>query len=296
MAPVARSAVARTRSRPQLRAQRLQEIVIPNGLRIGAPSFAGWITTAPTTAGTIASLAATVSGAQRYRVTAYNLLETVALRWLRELLGLEPRFPGSICERRGGRKPGGAGRGAATRVRAARRRPSTGRNARDASLEALRQQRGPSYRFPRSGHPRHRSPKRLADSSRRGDADRPRSARGGTRSRCGRETRSDRPRRQRGHYQHRRWGSRSIRWSPSHAGARSGCMSMARTDFSASSIRASPRFSTALNKPTRSSLILTSGWPHLLARPRCLCGIPRCKSAPYSPWNRPTMQRGNGRG
>ena len=26
----------------------LKEIVIPNGLRIGAPSFAGWITTAPT--------------------------------------------------------------------------------------------------------------------------------------------------------------------------------------------------------------------------------------------------------
>jgi len=58
----------------------LREIVIPNGLRIGGPSFAGWVTTAPTTAGTVASLAATVGGAQRYWETAYNFLETVALR------------------------------------------------------------------------------------------------------------------------------------------------------------------------------------------------------------------------
>jgi len=72
----------------------LQEIVIPNGLRIGAPGFAGWVTTAPTTAGTIASLAASVSGAQRYWVTTYNFLETVALRWLRELLGIDPNFQG----------------------------------------------------------------------------------------------------------------------------------------------------------------------------------------------------------
>jgi aromatic-L-amino-acid decarboxylase len=72
----------------------LQAIVIPNGLRIGAPCFSGWVTTAPTTAGTIASLAATVSGAQRYWVTAYNFLETVALRWLSELLGIDPKFQG----------------------------------------------------------------------------------------------------------------------------------------------------------------------------------------------------------
>ena len=72
----------------------LREIVIPNGLRIGGPSFAGWVTTAPTTAGTVASLAATVGGAQRYWETAYNFLETVALRWLCKLLGLNSRFQG----------------------------------------------------------------------------------------------------------------------------------------------------------------------------------------------------------
>jgi glutamate/tyrosine decarboxylase-like PLP-dependent enzyme len=72
----------------------LQAVVIPNGLRIGAPSFAAWITTAPTTAGTLASFAALVSGGQRYWVTAYNCLETIALRWLSELLGIDPRFQG----------------------------------------------------------------------------------------------------------------------------------------------------------------------------------------------------------
>jgi aromatic-L-amino-acid decarboxylase len=72
----------------------LQAVVIPNGPRIGAPSFAGWVTTAPTTAGTVASLAATVSGTQRYWVNAYNFLETVALRWLCELLRLDPKFQG----------------------------------------------------------------------------------------------------------------------------------------------------------------------------------------------------------
>lgn len=72
----------------------LQTIVIPNGLRISAPSFAGWVMNAPTTAGTLASLAATVSGAHRYFVTAYNSLETIALRWLRELLGIDPRYQG----------------------------------------------------------------------------------------------------------------------------------------------------------------------------------------------------------
>ena len=72
----------------------LHAVVIPNGPHIGAPSFAGWVTTAPTTAGTVASLAVTVSGTQRYWVNAYNFLETIALRWLCELLGLDPKFQG----------------------------------------------------------------------------------------------------------------------------------------------------------------------------------------------------------
>jgi hypothetical protein len=70
----------------------LNAIVIPNGARFGAPGFAGWVATAPTTTGGIASLAAAVSGAHRYFVTSYNFLETIALRWLCELLGLDSKF------------------------------------------------------------------------------------------------------------------------------------------------------------------------------------------------------------
>ena len=45
--------------------QILAESVIPYGLRIGSPGFSGWVTIAPSTAGTAATLAATVAGAQR---------------------------------------------------------------------------------------------------------------------------------------------------------------------------------------------------------------------------------------
>jgi aromatic-L-amino-acid decarboxylase len=66
----------------------LVETVIPDGVRIGAPGFCGWVTTAPTTSGTAAALAATVAGSQRYWMQPFHFLETVALRWLAELLGL----------------------------------------------------------------------------------------------------------------------------------------------------------------------------------------------------------------
>lgn len=72
----------------------LREIVVPRGLRTGAPGFAGWVTTSPTTSGVVASLAANVSGALRAWVTTYNFLETIALRWLAELLGIDPQLQG----------------------------------------------------------------------------------------------------------------------------------------------------------------------------------------------------------
>lgn len=50
-------------------------MVIPYGLRNGAPDFAGWVTTAPTTAGAVASLAAAVAGSQRWWVQPFNFLE-----------------------------------------------------------------------------------------------------------------------------------------------------------------------------------------------------------------------------
>jgi aromatic-L-amino-acid/L-tryptophan decarboxylase len=74
----------------------LNELIIPNGLRNGAPGFSGWITTSPTTAGVIAALAASVAGSQRWWVQPFNYLETVGLEWLRELLGLGDDMQGTF--------------------------------------------------------------------------------------------------------------------------------------------------------------------------------------------------------
>jgi aromatic-L-amino-acid decarboxylase len=76
--------------------EELAEVVIPHGLRNGAPGFNGWVTTAPTTVGAAASLAATVSGSQRWWVQTFNYLESVALRWLSELLGIPSTWQGSF--------------------------------------------------------------------------------------------------------------------------------------------------------------------------------------------------------
>lgn len=62
----------------------------------GAPGFSGWVTTAPTTAGTAASLAATVAGSQRWWLQPFNYLESVALHWLADLLGLPSGWQGTF--------------------------------------------------------------------------------------------------------------------------------------------------------------------------------------------------------
>jgi len=74
----------------------LAEVAIPHGLRNGAPGFNGWVTTAPTTAGTAAALAATVAGSQRWWVQPFNFLEALALRWLATLLGLPAEWQGTF--------------------------------------------------------------------------------------------------------------------------------------------------------------------------------------------------------
>lgn len=74
----------------------LQDVVIPHGLRNGAPGFSGWITTSPTTTGVVAALAASVAGSQRWWVQPFNYLETVALDWLRALLGLDASMQGTF--------------------------------------------------------------------------------------------------------------------------------------------------------------------------------------------------------
>jgi aromatic-L-amino-acid decarboxylase len=74
----------------------LRDTLIPNGLRNGAPGFSGWVTTSPTTASVAATLAATIAGSQRWWVQPFNFLETVGLRWLRELLGLPDDLQGTF--------------------------------------------------------------------------------------------------------------------------------------------------------------------------------------------------------
>ncbi len=74
----------------------LVESIVPYGLRVGHPGFSGWMAVAPTTAGTAAALAGTVAGAQRWWIQPFNYLETVALRWLRELLDLPNDLQGTF--------------------------------------------------------------------------------------------------------------------------------------------------------------------------------------------------------
>ena len=72
----------------------MRDVVIPNGLRTGAPGFSGWVATMPTTVPTAANLAAAISGSAYFCVQTFNLLEAMALRWLAELLGIPSTFQG----------------------------------------------------------------------------------------------------------------------------------------------------------------------------------------------------------
>ncbi|NIR45456.1 MAG: aminotransferase class V-fold PLP-dependent enzyme [Gemmatimonadetes bacterium] len=74
----------------------LTETIIPHGLRVGEPGFSGWMAVAPTTSGTAAALAGTVAGPQRWWIQPFNFLETVALRWLAELLDLPSDLQGTF--------------------------------------------------------------------------------------------------------------------------------------------------------------------------------------------------------
>lgn len=72
----------------------LRDIVIPNGLRAGDPGFSGWVATMPTTIPAVAHLASALSGPLSVAIQAYNVLEDLAQRWLRELLGLPAEYQG----------------------------------------------------------------------------------------------------------------------------------------------------------------------------------------------------------
>jgi aromatic-L-amino-acid/L-tryptophan decarboxylase len=72
----------------------LRGVVIPNGLRVGAPGFSGWVATMPTAIPAATHLAAAVAGPLCVGVQAFNLLEAVALRWLADLLSLPSTYRG----------------------------------------------------------------------------------------------------------------------------------------------------------------------------------------------------------
>ncbi|MBA2672777.1 aminotransferase class V-fold PLP-dependent enzyme [Ramlibacter sp.] len=66
----------------------LNEVVIPNGLRIGAPGFSGWITTMPSIVPAVAGFVASLVAAQRWYASPGNFLEMLALGWTSEMLGM----------------------------------------------------------------------------------------------------------------------------------------------------------------------------------------------------------------
>jgi glutamate/tyrosine decarboxylase-like PLP-dependent enzyme len=72
----------------------LGETVIPNGLRIGAPGFSGWVATMPSTVPLAAHLASAAAGPLCVGIQSFNFLEELALKWLAGLLGLPSSFKG----------------------------------------------------------------------------------------------------------------------------------------------------------------------------------------------------------
>ncbi|ABM60228.1 hypothetical protein [Verminephrobacter eiseniae] len=68
----------------------LNEVVIPNGLRIGSPGFSGWITTMPSVVPAVAGFVASLVAAQRWYAWPGNFLEMQALSWMGEMLEMGP--------------------------------------------------------------------------------------------------------------------------------------------------------------------------------------------------------------
>jgi glutamate/tyrosine decarboxylase-like PLP-dependent enzyme len=74
----------------------LKEVVIPHGLRTGAPGFAGWVTTTPTVVPAAAAFGASLAGAARWWVQSFNFLEVLALDWIKQLLGIPATYQGTF--------------------------------------------------------------------------------------------------------------------------------------------------------------------------------------------------------
>jgi aromatic-L-amino-acid decarboxylase len=74
----------------------LRDVVIPRGLRVGHPGFTSWVTTAPSTTAAVGHLVSAVASPQRWWLQPGNHLDTMAVRWLIELLGFPSSFVGTF--------------------------------------------------------------------------------------------------------------------------------------------------------------------------------------------------------
>ncbi len=74
----------------------LRDVVIPRGLRVGHPGFVSWVTTAPSTTAAVGQLASAVISPQRWWLQPGNHLDTMAVRWLIELLGFPSTYVGTF--------------------------------------------------------------------------------------------------------------------------------------------------------------------------------------------------------
>lgn len=74
----------------------LNEVVIPNGLRLGAPGFSGWINTMPTVVPAVANFVGTLVATQRWFASPGNFLEAMAFSWVGEMLGMGTECGGTF--------------------------------------------------------------------------------------------------------------------------------------------------------------------------------------------------------
>jgi aromatic-L-amino-acid decarboxylase len=74
--------------------QEFVEVVLPNGPHLTSDTSWGWITTGPSTVPTAVAAASAIAAPQRQTLTAFNLLEELALDWLVELCGLPAGMKG----------------------------------------------------------------------------------------------------------------------------------------------------------------------------------------------------------
>lgn len=74
----------------------LRDVVIPNGLRTGHPGFLGWVTTGPSIVPAAAGLAQAIAAPQRWWVHPANHLDSLAVEWVRDLLGFPAQVVGTF--------------------------------------------------------------------------------------------------------------------------------------------------------------------------------------------------------